>query len=66
MFFIMAYFEITVRAVHIPGSRNGAADAISRNDLSRFFTQVPRANRQATGIPSALMELVILQQPDWL
>ena len=64
--FYHAYFEITVRANHIPGKSNGAADAISRNDLSRFFSQVSAANQQATFIPTALMELVILQQPDWL
>ena len=37
LFFIMTYFEITVRANHIPGKSNGAADAISRNDLPHFF-----------------------------
>ena len=66
LFFIMAYFEITVRANHIPGKSNGAVDAISRNDFPRFFSQVPSANQQATIIPPALMELVIFQQPDWL
>ena len=66
LFFIMGYFEITVRANHIPGKSNGAADAISRNDLPHFFSQVPSANQQATIIPPALMELVIFQQPDWL
>ena len=66
MFFITAYFEIAIRAVHILGRANGGADAISRNDLPHFFSQVPRASHQVTIIPPALMELEILQQPDWL
>ena len=37
LFFIITYFEITVRANHIPEKSNGAADAISRNDLPHFF-----------------------------
>ena len=65
MFFIMSQL-ILVRAVHILGRANGRADAIFRNDLPRFFSQVPGASHQTTIIPPALMELMILQQPDWL
>ena len=41
LFFISAFpdFEVTVR--HTPGRANGAADALSRDDLDSFRTQVP-------------------------
>ncbi len=32
-----------MRAVHIPGHKNGPADGISRDNLGMFFAQVPAA-----------------------
>lgn len=66
IFFVAALFEFTIRAVHIPWDQNTAADAISRNNRSLFFLQVPATNPFPTPVPQTLIELVILQQPDWL
>ena len=66
LFFILAQHEFSLRAEHIPGKLNVGADAISRDNLALFFLQVPKASKQATVIPKALVDLVIRQQPDWL
>ena len=34
--FVKAHFDISMKAVHIPGQKNGLADAISRDKLSLF------------------------------
>ena len=65
LFFIRAHFQIDVVALHVPGVENGLADAISRNNLQMFFSQVPEAaNRRAT-IPTELLSLLVEHQPDW-
>ena len=66
IFFVAAAHEFTLRAVHIPGNQNTAADAISRNKTTLFFLQVPEINPHPMPIPKDLTELAILQQPDWL
>ena len=43
IFFIAAHYELSVRAAHIPGKDNMAADAISRDNLPLFHSQVPQA-----------------------
>ena len=65
LFFIRAYFQISVRAVHIPGQHNCIADAISRNNLDYFFSQVPQAASRCTIVPRNLLKLLVEQQPDW-
>ena len=65
LFFIRARFQISVRAVHIPGQHNCIADAISRNNLDYFFSQAPQAASRCTIIPRNLLKLLVEQQPDW-
>ena len=43
LFFITAHLETTLRAVHIPGLLNTGTDAISRDNLIIFHSQVPGA-----------------------
>ena len=66
LFFISSFFGFIVSAKHVSGKSNVAADAVSRDDLSRFHSQVPTANLQATPIPQSLWTLVVIEQPDWL
>ena len=66
LFLITAHFEFIVKAAHIPVKQNIVADAISRNNLVLFHSQVPKANPQPTGIPHAVESVVIHRQPDWL
>jgi hypothetical protein len=63
LFFMAAHFNVTVRAHHIPGSENTAADAIS-DDSSRFMQAVPGADPEPSTIPGALVELLVRSQPD--
>ena len=65
LFFITTFFTILVKAAHIAGYRNTGADAQSRNNMHLLFSQVPTANKSSTLIPTALIELLIHQQPDW-
>ena len=65
LFFIVAYHQISLSACHIPGTLNGAADAISRDNLSLFFSLLQVANSQPAPIPSALVALLVTEQPDW-
>ena len=65
LFFIRAYFEISLWAVHVPGIQNGWADAISRDNLSYFFSQVPGAVDRQEVIPHPLVQLLVEQSPDW-
>ena len=65
LFFVTAHFEIAVRAVHLAGRDNEAADAISRDKMAVFFSQVPQADRTPTAMPQALLDLLVAQCPDW-
>ena len=66
LFFIEAYFEISLSAINIKGEENVGADAILRNNLVVFFAQVPQADPYPTPIPQSAVDLLVLQQPDWL
>ena len=51
--FIMARFNIRLQATHIPGILNDIADALSRNNMSTFFSLVPQADKHPLIIPSS-------------
>ena len=51
--------------VHIPGM-HGAADALSRDKLDAFRLQVPGAKRVPTPIPPAVLQALVVEQPDWM
>ena len=65
LFFITAYLEIALEAVHIPGHHNTGADAISRDNLILFHSQVPEARPSPTPLPAAVSDLLVHQRPDW-
>ena len=46
---------IKLRAEHIAGVHNTIADAISRNNLSILFAQVPQAERVTSPVPHELL-----------
>ena len=64
--FFLAEFNIVLVGQHIPGSQNGAADALSRDRLPLFRTQVPEARQEATPIPTLVRQVLVERQPDWL
>lgn len=58
-----AGFEVS--ATHIEGRRNLAADALSRDRVTEFLSLVPQAQESMTEIPARLVDLLLLEQPDW-
>ena len=65
LFFIRAFFDISLCVVHIPSHLNTGADAISRNNLQVFHMQVPEALPAPSVIPAALLDLLAHWQLDW-
>ena len=65
LFFVVARFNIIVRAEHIPGVKNVAADALSRNNSTLFRTQVPSAQDAPSRIGPELMQALVTDKPDW-
>ncbi len=63
--FITARFNFVVSASHIRGVDNTLADALSRDNAILFHSLYPQALPQATPIPPALVELLLLTKPDW-
>ena len=51
LFFYEACGQFKLRCSHIPGSDNGRADDLSRDNLSAFFLKVPTANKSAAAFP---------------
>ena len=66
LFFFMARGEYTLKATHIAGKSNVAADALSRNRLPLFRLQVPTAEEHPTPIPPPLVEMLVTIKPDWM
>jgi len=65
LFFSSAHFDFDIVARHTPGAQNGAADALSRNKLPLFHTQMPRMAHDPTPIPVQLAESLSRAHPDW-
>ena len=63
LYFYAAFYRFEYVSQHIPGVVNVAADAISRNNLTLFFSLFPQATR--VSIPKPLEDLLVIQQPDW-
>ena len=65
LFFMVARLHVRIKAVHIPGTTNVAADALSRNDIPRFLQAVPEATGIPTPVPQRLVDLMVREWPDW-
>ena len=61
LFLFCAVYDITLVARHLPGVRNASADALSRNQLSLFFSLNPQTSPMPAIIPQALQELLFNQ-----
>ena len=57
LFLIAAQHSFTVALKHLPGRLNCIADALSRNQISHFFSLAPQANQQPTPVSHILEEL---------
>lgn len=63
--FIVAHFDIKLRAEHLSGVLNTLADAVSRNSLQALRQLHPTLESQATPVPAALWHLLVVVRPDW-
>ena len=63
LFLYSAFYKFNYSAVHIPGTLNTAADALSRNNIHTFsllFPQVPPFL-----VPPVIQDLLVHRLPDW-
>ena len=65
LLFFSASYNVILLGEHISGVENGAADALSRDNQPSFLTQDPTAHRQPTMIPRELVQVLVVNQPDW-
>ena len=65
LFFFEAYFKFNHSALHVAGRANQAADALSRNNVSGFFSSVPQASPRPTPIPEPLLVMLFDHSLTW-
>ena len=65
LFFFVAVYQVYLEPVHLPGVRNEAADALSRDNVPRFMQLVPDANPSASPVRVDLHSALIQSTPDW-
>ena len=63
--FFLAQYDMHLRAMHLEGVNNTAADAVSCNLIQVCHQTLPEADNQPTCIPAALWNLLVAQAPDW-
>ena len=59
-----AFWDFDLRAEHVPGEENVAADALSRDNLALFFQVSPMATREPVTVLQALNDMLVGQCPD--
>ena len=57
--FLASHFNFWFTASHIAGDSNILADALSRNNVDLFLSQVPQAHRHSSRIPPPLIDLLV-------
>lgn len=65
LFFIEAYFQFDLHAVHVSGVHNTLADDLSRNNLASFLHKAPHMDRQPTAVPEHLPALLLDTRGTW-
>ena len=59
--FYACHYNFWFRAEHIPGKKNTLADALSRNNVSYFLSQVPQVSHYPSKVPRPLLALLSLK-----
>ena len=57
--FLASHFNFWFTASHIAGKSNILADALSRNNVELFLSQVPQAHQYSSRIPPPLINLLV-------
>ena len=63
--FFEAHFGLRLQCEHIEGEKNVEADALSRDNLSLFFSLIKQASKVPVHLPSELVHLLLSQDLDW-
>ena len=66
LFFFEAQFDSDLHAVYISSQDNYRADALSRDNVSVFYSKMPQTDPTPAVIPPALPPLLFDQDVDWL
>ena len=66
LFFFEAHFDCDLLAVYISSQDNDRADALSRDNMSVFYSIMPQADPTPAVIPPALPPLLFDQHMDWV
>ena len=66
LFFVEAYFDLTITTTHVPGAQNGLADCLSRKKMDEFYVLLPHAQSRPTTVPPGLVCLLVLPREDKL
>lgn len=61
--FYAAVYNSQFSAVHVPGVHNTAAEALSRENASRFSLMFPQVHQVA--IPQVVQDLLVSVMPNW-
>ena len=61
--FYATFYKFEFESAHIPGTKNTAADAISRNNIPLFLSIVPQVHQVI--IPPPTIDLLVTKRPDW-
>jgi hypothetical protein len=64
--FISARWEFHLLASRIKEVDNILADALSGDNLSLFLSLHPQASPSPAAIPEAVLDLLLLREPDWI
>ena len=64
--YICAKHSFVLSAEHLAGSKNTAADALSRNNPSLFRSQVKEASPNPARIPRDLPSVLVDRTPNWI
>ena len=60
--FVAASLDFTMRAIHIRGADNLAADALSRDNLPCYHVCCPQAEPQGTPEPPKILDVLLLRE----
>ena len=65
LFVFAAKFNVVLVAEHVPGVENGAADALSRDNLPSFFPLVQGASQAPSVVPRQLVQALVEHPVEW-
>ena len=66
LWFFNACNDVALTASHIPGAaQKTLADFLSRNKMEELFKTSPKLSKSSTPLPTALLEIILPETPNW-